>query len=74
MNIPNFPTSSEYEYTDEDFIRDTQPFWVGIEAELQERKNSDANGTEEDTDELYDYDLEDEIEENDEEYIMVCDL
>lgn len=68
MNIPNFPTNSEYEYTDEDFIRDTQPFWVGIEAELQERENSDTNGIEEDANELYDYDLEDETEENDEEY------
>lgn len=28
MNIPNFPTdNSGYEYTDEDFIRDTQPCW-----------------------------------------------
>lgn len=34
MNIPNFPTSSDYEYTDEDFARDTQPDWQAYEARL----------------------------------------
>lgn len=43
MNIPNFPTISEYEYTDEDFIRNTQLFWVGVEAELQESKDQKIN-------------------------------
>lgn len=69
MNIPNFPTDSEYEYTDEDFVRDTQPFWVGIEAELREYENSDTNGAGEDVDELYDFDLENKTEEDNEEYV-----
>lgn len=34
MNIPNFPTTdNEYEYTNEDFIKDTQPCWVAFELE-----------------------------------------
>lgn len=69
MNIPNFPTDSEYEYTDEDFIKDTQPFWVSVEAELREHENSDTNEVVEDTDEPYDYDSRGETEKNNEEYV-----
>lgn len=34
MNIPNFQTDSDYEYTDEDFVRDTQPCWQEYEIKL----------------------------------------
>lgn len=65
MNIPNFPTTNDdYEYTDEDFIKDTQPFWAGIEVESQEYESLDAD------DEFYEYnDLSDETNDDDEEYV-----